>query len=206
MANSKANKSKRRGSRSGPKPRPGPFYAEWNKFASDVRAALQISLNPPANRQMTPYDSPRAVLKRMVYEFVNKNARREAANNITQAIDYYQFSIEKMKKCSERRILRAPKIKYEENPYYVVLYGLLESESQKRRAPGEKKIKSSIGMLDIKKDQIWRFGQQLIYAHRHKVPDNFLIGFLDQSGSIKQVCLKAKDPSAREVWYLSESP
>ena len=53
------------------------------------------------------------------------------------------------------------------------------------------------------KDQRWkvsRYGKQLVYARRHRVPAELLIGFLHQTGTPDQVCSKANNPETFEPW------
>lgn len=76
---------------------------------------------------------------------------------------------------------RAPRFK--ENPFHVALYATREKISDK--------------------DQRWkvsRYGKQLVYARRHRIPAELLVGFLLQAGTPDQVCGRANDPDAFEPW------
>ena len=73
--------------------------------------------------------------------------------------------------------------RFSENPFHLALYITREELSDKDR-----------------RWKISRFGKQLVYARRHRVPVELLIGFLYQTGTPDQVCSKANHSEAFEPW------
>ncbi len=73
--------------------------------------------------------------------------------------------------------------RFKDNPFHLALYATKDQLAEK--------------------DQRWkvsRYGKQLVYARRHRVPAELLIGFLHQTGTPDQVCSKANHPETFEPW------
>lgn len=71
---------------------------------------------------------------------------------------------------------------FEENPFHWGLLAIFADDSI------------------ISKDERRLFANQFLYAHRHNVPEHFLIGFLYQLGKTQQVFDHVRS-GRREPWY-----
>jgi hypothetical protein len=124
-------------------------------------------------RGLTPYDHPDSHLKREVYRFVCRYLDEGNTKQLNRILE------------ANRVILpRFPT--FRENPFHWALSVLRDPKSD-----------------NIKKYQVSRFGRQLIYAKRHKIPPELLIGFLYQSGGPDVVASKAADATKLEDWTSS---
>ena len=134
---------------------------------------------PEAKLSQCPYDKPESVLKREVYRFVHDNISTETSNRFEAAIEetVYKF--------------RTPRIGFAENPYHLIFRALRSKKLHKYP-------------LDIKAYEITRFSRQLVYARRHNICPDLLIGFLYQTGSPDEISKKAMNPDQREDWYLAK--
>ncbi|WP_295526001.1 hypothetical protein [Novosphingobium sp. Chol11] len=168
--------------------RPNPFGDDWEAFVDRVRAAIQVSINPSPAEKVAPYDEPSSVLKRMVYEFVRDHKRKVKSIHVETAIEKFREAQEKLKSLEKQRLLRTAQKEFKSNSYYWILSGL--------------SCAVYVGDFSIAKSNVTRFAKQLKYANRHKVPLEYLIGFLYQCGAIDEVCRKADDPDFREPWYV----
>lgn len=56
----------------------------------------------------------------------------------------------------------------------------------------------------ITKDQRRLYASQMLYAHRHGVPEHFLIGFIYQLGRTDRIFAKVRQ-GAFEPWFLEEA-
>ena len=186
-----AQSTPRRRALKGLRLRPGLFDDDWRQFVEDVSAKIQQSINLQALNRTTPNDEPFAVLKRLVYEFYLRYRKTVRGIDIQAAIENYRFECENRKSPKDRGNIRRLQKKFKDSYFYWILTGIASG--------------LQIGEFAIKKDHITRFSQQLIYARRHKVPPEYLTGFLYQSGTISEVCTKSKDKDRREDWYVSNN-
>lgn len=72
---------------------------------------------------------------------------------------------------------------FKDNPFQLALHSTMDESREK--------------------DERWkpsRYSKQLVYARRHRVPAELLIGFLHQAGTPDEVCSKANDPETFEPW------
>lgn len=152
-----------------------------------VSSGIRRSVFWPKGKARAPYDAPVSVLQRMAYEFVRDHRLSTADILITTAIENYRDKQEDKKPTEDRRNLRRLRIAYKINPFHWVLSGL--------------ECGINVPNFNFGKHDVFRLSQQLIYADRHDMPPHLLVGFLYQSGTIKDVCNKAKDPSRREQWH-----
>lgn len=123
--------------------------------------------------KLVPYDQPEATLKRHVYKF----AREQLASGNDKKLAYLLW----YKRAGEQR---AHRISFQENPFHWVLSA----------------IHPQISELD--RPSLSKIGRQLLYAHRHDIDPDLLVGFLYQSGSPDVISKKAKALNKREQWYL----
>jgi hypothetical protein len=157
-----------------------PFDDDWDDFKADVKAAITGIVNLPNGTKMPPFDRADSVLKRMVYAFVLEHRPTQRYHHLETAI------------ANDRDEWRGLSVNFNENPFHWVLFGL----------------KDHVVIFDkfeIGKWDITRYGRQLSYADRHKIPPKHLIGFLFQTGTISEICQKeAATPTVYEQWYLAE--
>jgi len=172
------------------------FDDKWDGFVDSVIAAIKSGPKASGVTKATPYDQRSAILKRNVYEFVGRWSGHIPPNQIAATIEKYRISIEKQKSSEARVAIRRMRKPFNGNEFYYVFMGLKSALSFKDNC-------SDI-VYRFDKYDVTRYSYQLHYADRHNVPLEFLIGFLYQSGSIAEVCRKAKDPVKREAWYLDK--
>lgn len=162
-----------------PRRRHSPFEEEWEAFKDEVLSNIRASANSVRGAKIAPFHRTDSILKRMVYRFVIKYRHTNSYKHIEKAIS------------DDRDSGRALRISFEENPFHWILFGLKDHVS-------------ILGKFEITKTDITRFSAQLLYADRHKICEDLLIGFLLQSGTLTEVCRKAKDPDCREDWYIAK--
>ena len=185
-----ASRQTRKGTKRTVDSRSNSFGEEWQSFVEFVCKNIQISMNPPNGKIISPYAKPTSVLKRMVYEFVLHHRLKTKNNYIKTSIEVYRASREKFKKSENQRVLRGTRMSYETNPFYIVLLGLSAGVS--------------IGNFEIRRSDVSRFAKQLSYADKHGVHPKQLIGFLLQCGSLVETCRKADNPKCHEDWYVAK--
>lgn len=76
--------------------------------------------------------------------------------------------------------------RFSENPYYWALRALSDG-----------------GEVEVKKSVISRYAQQLLYASKHNVPADLVIGFIYQVGGIQRIRTKLRKGEL-EDWYRSD--
>lgn len=172
--------------------RPGLFDDVWQSFIDSVQMELQRSINLPVEERRSKYHLPVAVVKRLAYAFVIHHRSRTKESVIEASIERFRQEREKKKKLDQQKNLRKITKKYKNEPFYWVLEGM----------------KHAIGIAEfrIRDCDVSRFSVELAYADRHNVPENYLIGFLLQTGSLQEIIRRAKDANRREEWYLHSLP
>lgn len=125
-------------------------------------------------RDLTPFDKPDAYLKREVYALVRDYLRQGRQHLLEELI-------------LESRYPYAPRSpSFGDNPFHWVFFGMRDPTTD-----------------NLRKDEVSRFGRQLLYAHRHRIEPELLIGFLHQSGTPDEIATKVADPDRREDWYFA---
>ena len=139
--------------------------------------------------RLAPYDSPDGVLKRGVYQFVKAQCDAGLDGLLETALDNLRTGdvVEKskgMKKPRPKKQIRHRKKTFDKNPYHCAL----------RALPPE--------IRKLRGDDYTRMGRQLLYAARHDIDPDLLIGFLAQTGTMKQIAEKAvAEPEKLEEWF-----
>jgi hypothetical protein len=171
----KANAVRRRAGLTG-------YEEEWDKFVDGVETQLAEAHQATIAFGKSPYYAPANVVKRAVYSFVDDARRRLKPGPLEKTIDKIRVAH------AGRAILRPLRKKIGKDTYYWVLIGLhLDCPA-----------------AQVRKSDITRFSQHLTYARRHRVPTEYLIGFLLQTGSLSEVYRRAKDQDRREQWFLDK--
>lgn len=162
--------------------RKSPLADEWDEFVNVAGAVIRQAVNQPSDVELAPYDQPESVLKRSVYSLVRSLRNRGVVKHLETAIfnDRYLDTG------------RTKRVRFEDNPFQWVLFGLADH------------VEIS-GKFHISQPKISRYSRQLLYADRHGVPTEYLIGFLYQSGNPSQISKKANDPAKFEQWYLQKA-
>jgi hypothetical protein len=150
---------------------------EWDALTDDLET--EMGRRHDAD-QLIPYERADSYLKREVYKFVC-------------------FFLEKRKEgilqdiLQEARYCRWPTSPtFRNNPFHWAFLAL--------REPADDKLKPRHAH-HVTRPMVSRYGRQLLYAWRHRVPPEYLIGFLYQSGSPDVVYEKAGRADAFEPWY-----
>lgn len=143
----------------------------------DLESDLRRDL--PASRNPTgklaPFERPEAVLKRYVYRFVREHLEAGDGAKLEYLLGYLRSAEQ-----------RAHRIAFETNPFHWALSAI------------------PIELSELKRPALTKVGRQLLYAHRHDVDPDLLIGFLYQSGDPDEISRKAVIPNKLEDWYLAK--
>lgn len=118
-------------------------------------------------------DKPLSVLKRGIYQLVNELNGDRRHSSLEAALVY---------------IINKPlRVRFEDNPYH---WGLAAVS-----ASGETGIDFH--------DSISQYGRELLYARRHRIPEELLIGFIYQVGGAKRI-RERLDREPFEDWFHAE--
>lgn len=134
----------------------------WDDLQVKLERGTQLRKATP---DLPPFDREASFLKREVYAFVLENFR----TSIEEA-NLLRFLPEVIAR-AKRRPPHKPSV--EANPFHWVFYALA--------AEGR----------HLERWEISRFGRELLYAKRHSIPPELLIGFLYQTGTPDQIYRKA---------------
>lgn len=144
----------------------------WDRFVDKAKEEQRLQLDYPT---AVPYYSNDSVWKRNVYTFVLSNTKTPVeANNLRR------YTEELIAGNVQRRLPRTPS--FEANHFHWVFSALSAAKD-----------------WEIDRNKVFRFGRQLLYAERHHVPVEFLIGFLHQTGSPNHIEAKVKQ-GGTEIW------
>jgi hypothetical protein len=175
-----------------PRPRRTPFEDDWDVFLDDLEVEMLDCLS--SKEKLTPYYTPTSVLKRAAYRFVLKY-KNVNPGAISTAIDNFRVNVENAKRKDEFTAIRPIRKSYKNNEFHWVLLGLKSAFTQ-RLYLGE-------NLYELETYDISRFSLQLQYALDHKVPPDYLIGFLYQCGTFADISRKAK-AKVLERWYTTK--
>lgn len=121
----------------------------------------------------SPYDQPYSRLKRGVYALVRECLEHDLLDVLKESVEF-QFGDRSQVKPSENN---------DTNPFYWGLTAVCGTENK------------------LKRNSKSRFAQELLYAHMHDVPPQFLIGFLHQMGSSKGLQDKIENQEMQR-WFV----
>lgn len=128
----------------------------WETIVDAGRAELTA----PGVNPKSPYHSDQGRLMRAVYQFVLKNTRTKAdSHSLERYCEFYVLN------ANGRRLSRKPT--FEADPFHWVLRAL--------------EVKG--GHWDLTRQDVHRWAKLLLYARKHHVPVEFLVGFLHQCGT-----------------------
>ena len=144
----------------------------WDRLIGKVEDEIRIGTAVG----ITPrFLSVEACWKRNVYAFTLANTKTEAeSRNLKRYVEDLILSNE------DRRLPDSPT--FEICPFHWVFSALAASRT-----------------WEIDRRKVFRFGRHLLYAKQHRVPEEFLIGFLHQVGTPSEVEKKAGS-GATEIW------
>ncbi len=177
--------------RNGPKPGRPPANArsqkppswlleDWEKAIEPVDEAC--SVNPGAST--CPQDRRTSLIKIAIYRMVRELRSKKRLSLIESIVGFLEYE---------------PKvIKFDANPFHWAIYAIDRNEELYRK-PG-RRTKSS--MLDIGEEPMNRLAYQLLYADRHEVPPELLIGFIYQTASSTRAKKNIRNNS-HEPWLTS---
>lgn len=180
MSSAKRGKAIRRAPKSRPRPQAG--RASWpGRGSTEDRWANMISrakddIQLGKRNELCPrFLSMEACWQRAVYAFTLANIRSEA-----DSYSLRRYAEEVILTKDGSRLPSSPT--FEKNPFHWVLSALAASRE-----------------WEIGRGSIFRSGRQLLYAKRHHVPEEFLVGFLHQAGTPTEVERKA-GAEVSEIW------
>ena len=144
----------------------------WERMIAKIDEEVRLgkqTKNPPR------YLTVEACWKRNVYAFALANTQSEAESH---SLHLYTEGL--ISGNPHRRLPRKPSFAL--NSFHWVITAL-----------------AADGKWNINRQKVFRFGRHLLYAKQHRVPEEFLIGFLYQAGTPSAVEKKAGS-GATEVW------
>lgn len=127
----------------------------------------------PKDAVQAPYDKPESILKREVYKFVRDHLTEQNSSRFEDVLDENITN--------ERRL----RVEFSANPFHKIFLAL--------RSEG----------IEIKPFEITRYSSQLLYARRHEIVPDMLIGFLYQTGSPDVIRERVMNTKYWEPWYLA---
>lgn len=172
-----------------PRPRRTPFEDEWGNFIDDLEVQMVSSLT--SKEKINPYYAPASVIKRCAYRFFLKY-KNVNPNVISTAIENFRIDVENAKKSDDFIAVRRIRKPFKNNEFYWIITGIKSAFTQKLYLGAES---YALETYDVS-----RFSLQLAYAARHKVPPDYLIGFLYQCGTFPEIANKFKQ-EVFETWY-----
>lgn len=167
--------------------------SEWSGFVDGLEREVIASRGRlQAGEKLAPYDSPDGVLKRGAYGFVRSKLKAGQGRLLDDVLDNVRTAAlgkrrKSAKKAEPAKQIRIRQKAFSENPFHYAL----------RELPS--KIKQFRG------DDLNRYGRQMLYAYRHEIEPDLLIGFLAQTGTMKEVAAKAvAEPQELEEWFRAK--
>lgn len=170
------------------KPKVREVASDWADLIADLTSNAKAKGESKGTVQVGPYDTHESVIKRLVYGFV----RAQRASSRMAALEEFLDDLRIAPTLNGRGRRPNPQLKpqvrrrrtsFASNPFHCVLCQV--PEKLVTFAPPDRN----------------RVAKQLLYADRHEIDSALLIGFLAQSGSIKEIARKADDPGLRERWF-----
>lgn len=170
------------------KPKVREVASDWADLIADLTSNAKAKDGAQGTAQLGPYDTHESVIKRLVYEFV----RAQRASSRMSALEEFLDDLRVAPTLHGRGRRPNPQLKpqirrrrtsFASNPFHCVLCQL--PEKLVMFAPPDRN----------------RVAKQLLYADRHEIDSALLVGFLAQSGTIKEIARKADDPALRERWF-----
>lgn len=141
----------------------------------DTRLRRDLHTSRNSAEKLDPLDRPEAILKRYVYHFVRKHLAKGNGKKLEHLLWYFRTGEQ-----------RAHRIRFEDNPFHWALAAI----------PTE--------LSELSRPALTKIGRQLLYADRHDIEPDLLIGFILQTGDPDAISKKAKYPDKREDWYLAK--
>lgn len=126
-----------------------------------------------------PYDSLNGYLKREVYLMVKLYLLKGNEDQLRNAV---------IKNLEENNVTFKSSQASQANPFYWGLMSVLAR-------PNKKNKKNPVRRQDLHK-----FSNELLYAHRHDVPSKFLVGFIYQIGNSDHLSKRLSEGTMEE-WY-----
>jgi hypothetical protein len=162
----------------------------WEKFVDHIKVEYALSKNRALEIEclkqaaksngekikkselQSYYDKPDSVLKREVYRFVKDNFTPSTIHKLEKVVDDL---------IDDYREMRTG---FSDNFFHWVFLALASER------------------IVLKPYEITRYSRQLLYALRHGVDPDLLVGFLYQTGSPDEIGKRALDKKRREEWYM----
>lgn len=142
-----------------------------DKIAKAWENATWAKFDAKEKRQ-PPYDKVNSKLKRAVYKLVRNCIENDLVDVLKESVEF-QFGDKSQVKPSRTNA---------ENPFYWGFTAVCGTDEKLARSNKS------------------RFSQELMYAHIHDVPPEFLIGFIYQIGSSKELQRKI-DSKEMQRWF-----
>lgn len=141
----------------------------------DTRLKRDLLISRNSTEKLAPFERPEAILKRYVYHFVRKHLAQGNGKKLEHLLWYFRTGEQ-----------RAHRIRFEDNPFHWALAAI----------PTE--------LSELSRPALTKIGRQLLYADRHDIEPDLLIGFILQTGNPDAISKKADDTDKRENWYLAK--
>lgn len=166
---------------------------DWQVLIAELQRDIGASQERLADgKKLSLYAAPDGVLKRGIYKFVKTKLKAGQCRLLEDVLDKLRTAPLRKptkggKKSTSSKQIRHRRISFEENPFHCAL----------------REVPSTI--RKFRGDDLTRIGRQLLYASRHDIEPDLLIGFLAQSGTMKKVAENIVAVSeVEEAWYSAK--
>lgn len=143
--------------------------------ALDTKLRRDLLTSRNSIEKLAPFERPDAILKRYVYQFVREHLAQGNGKKLEYLLWYFRTGEQ-----------RTHRIRFEDNPFHWALAAI----------PTE--------LSELSRPALTKIGRQLLYADRHDIEPDLLIGFILQTGNPDAISKKADDTDKRENWYLAK--
>lgn len=161
---------------------------DWGTLIRELNAETRHAANQKGNgKSLTAYEKPDGTLQRLTYAFTSQYNKYSTRSLLKEFLDT-RLDIADENADKPKYSGRSHHNSYEfyDNPYDYALKAIL--------------AETTISISDSTRS---RTGWALLYAERHEIDPDLLVGFIYQSGTLDSVAQKAKLERTREAWYYN---
>lgn len=176
------------------------IYRTINKRSIEIHREWDDLCNS-SNTVMSPYDSPNSYLKREVYRMVRSYLSK--GTNLEKRSEQLRTSV--IRDLEREGITFRSSQMSQKNPFYWGLMSVLaiqneEEKKDRKNKKGDNEQKEKNKKNPVRRQDLHKFANELLYAHGHDVPPEFLVGFIYQIGS-SDALKKRLSEGVMEDWY-----
>lgn len=142
-----------------------------------------------SGKTLTAYEKPDGILQRLTYTFVIKYNKNYTRSSLKEFLDKrLDAADEKADKAAYSGRDHHNAYEFYDNPFDYTLKAVLAEAA-----------------VEISDSMRSRTGRALLYAERHDIDPDLLVGFIYQSGKLDHVAQKANKERTRENWLYNKA-